>query len=100
MYIEYYSNNNTLICMNNTQIVCILMFRFKNIPDELDIIKFSSKKITDLGFKFKYSLEDMFTGAVETCREKGLLPKPEETTVNNELLPKPAETTVNDTMQK
>lgn len=86
--------------MNNTQIVCILMFRFKNIPDELDIIKFSSKKITDLGFKFKYSLEDMFTGAVETCREKGLLPKPEETTVNNVLLPKPAETTVNDTMRK
>lgn len=86
--------------MNNTQIVCILMFRFKNIPDELDIIKFSSKKITYLSFKFKYSLEDMFTGAVETCREKGLLPKPEETTVNNELLPKPAETTVNDTMQK
>lgn len=85
--------------MNNTQIVCILMFRFKNIPDELDIIKFSSKKITDLGFKFKYSLEDMFTGAVETCREKGLLPKPEETTVNG-LLPKPPETTVNGTMQK
>nr|ARK08716.1 dihydroflavonol 4-reducatase 2 [Glycine soja] len=77
-----------------------VLTKFKNIPDELDIIKFSSKKITDLGFKFKYSLEDMFTGAVETCREKGPLPKPEETTVNNELLPKPAETTVNDTMQK
>ncbi|KAL5126876.1 Bifunctional dihydroflavonol 4-reductase/flavanone 4-reductase [Glycine soja] len=72
---------------------------FKNIPDELDIIKFSSKKITYLSFKFKYSLEDMFTGAVETCREKGLLPKPEETTVNG-LLPKPPETTVNGTMQK
>ncbi|KAL5185720.1 Dihydroflavonol 4-reductase [Glycine soja] len=40
-----------------------VLTKFKNIPDELDIIKFSSKKITDLGFKFKYSLEDMFTGA-------------------------------------
>ncbi|KAG4953428.1 hypothetical protein JHK87_039022 [Glycine soja] len=45
-----------------------------------------------MSFKFKYSLEDMFTGAVETCREKGLLPKPQETTVNG-LLPKPPETT-------
>jgi len=60
-----------------------LIFRFKDIPDELEIIKFSSKKITDLGFKFKYSLEDMFTGAIETCREKGLLPKVEETPVND-----------------
>lgn len=58
------------------------MCRFKDIPDELEIIKFSSKKITDLGFKFKYNLEDMFTGAVETCREKGLLPKTVETPVN------------------
>ncbi|XP_027329642.1 dihydroflavonol 4-reductase-like [Abrus precatorius] len=47
--------------------------KFKNIPDQLEIIRFSSKKITDLGFKFKYSLEDMFTGAVETCKEKRLL---------------------------
>nr|KYP51290.1 hypothetical protein KK1_026846 [Cajanus cajan] len=56
--------------------------KFKNIPDELEIIRFSSKKITDLGFKFKYSLEDMFTGAVETCIEKGLLTKPAETPVS------------------
>ncbi|KAI5392918.1 dihydroflavonol 4-reductase [Lathyrus oleraceus] len=64
--------------------------KFKDIPDELEIIKFCSKKITDLGFKFKYSLEDMFTGAVETCREKGLLPKAVES----------VETEVNDTMKK
>lgn len=56
-----------------------LIFRFKDIPDQLEIIKFSSKKITELGFKFKYSLEDMFTGAVETCREKGILPKAAQT---------------------
>jgi bifunctional dihydroflavonol 4-reductase/flavanone 4-reductase len=58
------------------------IFRFNDIPDELEIIKFSRKKITDLGFKFKYSLEDMFTGAVETCREKGLLPEAVEIPVN------------------
>ncbi|KAJ1384905.1 hypothetical protein SESBI_42117 [Sesbania bispinosa] len=57
--------------------------KFKDIPDELEIIRFSSKKITDLGFKFKYTLEDMYTGAVETCREKGLLPKAAETQVIN-----------------
>ncbi|KAI9113149.1 hypothetical protein K1719_015674 [Acacia pycnantha] len=56
--------------------------KFKNIPDELEIVSFSSKKIKDLGFQFKYSLEDMFTGAVDSCREKGLLPKSTETRVN------------------
>lgn len=37
-------------------------------------VKFSPKKLLATGFEFKYSLEDMFTGAVDTCREKGLLP--------------------------
>uniref|UniRef100_A0AAU7NIZ1 Flavanone 4-reductase n=1 Tax=Saraca asoca TaxID=1073321 RepID=A0AAU7NIZ1_9FABA len=63
--------------------------KFNNIPDHLENVSFSSKKLTDTGFKFKYSLEDMFTGAVDTCREKGLLP-----------VPKPAETPVNGTPQK
>ncbi|KAF1883198.1 hypothetical protein Lal_00003382 [Lupinus albus] len=57
--------------------------KFENIPDELKVVRFSSKKITDLGFKFKYSLEDMYTQAVETCREKGLLPKLAEIQVNS-----------------
>ena len=51
------------------------IFRFKNIPDELELVRFSSKKIKDLGFEFKYSLEDMYTEAIDTCREKGLLPE-------------------------
>nr|AHZ31751.1 dihydroflavonol 4-reductase [Viola x wittrockiana] len=52
-----------------------------NIPESygtdenLSKCVFSSKKVTDLGFQFKYNLEDMFVGAVETCREKGLLPR-------------------------
>jgi bifunctional dihydroflavonol 4-reductase/flavanone 4-reductase len=50
-------------------------FRFKNIPDQLELVRFSSKKIKDLGFEFKYSLEDMYTEAIDTCKEKGFLPK-------------------------
>jgi bifunctional dihydroflavonol 4-reductase/flavanone 4-reductase len=41
----------------------------------LELVRFSSKKIKDLGFEFKYSLEDMYTEAIDTCREKGLLPE-------------------------
>ena len=52
------------------------MFRFKDADENLKNVVFSSKKLLDLGFQFKYSLEDMFTGAVETCREKGLIPAP------------------------
>ncbi|XP_061353356.1 dihydroflavonol 4-reductase-like [Gastrolobium bilobum] len=56
--------------------------KFKNIPDQLELVRFSSKKIKDLGFQFKYSLEDMYTGAVDTCRKKGLLPSTAETPEN------------------
>jgi bifunctional dihydroflavonol 4-reductase/flavanone 4-reductase len=41
----------------------------------LELVRFSSKKIKDLGFEFKYSLEDMYTEAIDTCKEKGFLPK-------------------------
>lgn len=37
-------------------------------------MSFSSKKLMDMGFQFKYSLEDMYKGAIETCRQKQLLP--------------------------
>lgn len=46
---------------------------FKNIEKKLDLVSFSSKKLIDMGFKFKYSLEDMYVGAIDTCQEKGLL---------------------------
>ncbi|WJX15746.1 alcohol dehydrogenase (NADP(+)) [Trifolium repens] len=49
--------------------------KFKNIPDQLELVRFSSKKIKDLGFEFKYSLEDMYTEAIDTCKVKGFLPK-------------------------
>lgn len=48
--------------------------RFEGIDKDTPVVRFSSKKLTEMGFTFKYSLEDMFREAIETCREKGLLP--------------------------
>ncbi|KAF3446343.1 hypothetical protein FNV43_RR11522 [Rhamnella rubrinervis] len=50
--------------------------KFEGIDENIPNVHFSSKKIKDMGFEFKYSLEDMFTGAVDCCRQKGLLPLP------------------------
>ncbi|KAK6938847.1 NAD-dependent epimerase/dehydratase [Dillenia turbinata] len=47
---------------------------FEGVDENTPVVSFSSKKLVDAGFKFKYTLEDMFTEAVETCRQKGLLP--------------------------
>ncbi|XP_015902806.2 vestitone reductase-like isoform X1 [Ziziphus jujuba] len=33
----------------------------------------SSKKLLDCGFKFEYGIEDMFSGAIQCCKEKGYL---------------------------
>lgn len=49
--------------------------RFKDVEEEkLENVIFSSKRLKELGFEFKYSLDQMFTEAVDTCRAKGLLP--------------------------
>uniref|UniRef100_A0A0E0MZP0 Flavanone 4-reductase n=1 Tax=Oryza rufipogon TaxID=4529 RepID=A0A0E0MZP0_ORYRU len=42
--------------------------------DHLQPVHFSSWKLLAHGFRFRYTLEDMFETAVRTCREKGLLP--------------------------
>ncbi|KAJ0985887.1 hypothetical protein J5N97_004243 [Dioscorea zingiberensis] len=47
---------------------------FEGVTEFSEIIKFQSKKLVELGFEFKYSLEDMFDGAIHSCNEKGLLP--------------------------
>ncbi|XP_051151788.1 dihydroflavonol 4-reductase-like [Andrographis paniculata] len=46
---------------------------FNGIEKGIPLVRFSSKKLVDMGFKFKYSLEDMYRQAIESCREKGLL---------------------------
>ncbi|GAB4839405.1 hypothetical protein Ancab_028929 [Ancistrocladus abbreviatus] len=56
--------------------------KFEGIEEDLENVSFSSKKLTDMGFQFKYSLEDMFVGAVEKCREKGMLPASFDENVN------------------
>lgn len=56
----------------------MVLFRFKGIEDNLTKVHFSSKKLLETGFEFKYSLEDMFVGAVDACKAKGLLPPPTE----------------------
>jgi len=33
----------------------------------------SSKKLLDTGFKFKYNVNDMYDGAIQCCKEKGIL---------------------------
>ncbi|GFY80370.1 dihydroflavonol 4-reductase [Actinidia rufa] len=55
---------------------------FKGFDENLPTVSFSSEKLIGMGFKFKYSLEDMFRGAIDTCREKGLLPYSKETPPN------------------
>ncbi|EOA14701.1 hypothetical protein CARUB_v10027976mg, partial [Capsella rubella] len=47
---------------------------FEGVDENLKSIKFSSKKLTEMGFNFKYSLEEMMVESIETCRQKGFLP--------------------------
>ncbi|XP_052197794.1 dihydroflavonol 4-reductase-like [Diospyros lotus] len=63
---------------------------FEGIDKNLPSVTFSSKKLTRMGFKFKYSLEDMFKGAIDTCREKGLLPYSFETPADDHSSQSPA----------
>lgn len=37
-------------------------------------MRFSSKKLLELGFKYKYTVEEMFDEAIQTCIEKKLIP--------------------------
>nr|AHY35315.1 dihydroflavonol reductase [Morus notabilis] len=56
--------------------------KFKGFEENIENVEFSSRKLKELGFQYKYSLEDMFVGAIETCREKGLLPLAHENNPN------------------
>lgn len=44
-------------------------------PQSLDdnTLKFSSKKLLDAGFRYKYGLEEIFDQAIECCKQKGFL---------------------------
>jgi bifunctional dihydroflavonol 4-reductase/flavanone 4-reductase len=70
-----------------------------NIPQEyewkeedLPAVHISSKKLLDMGFKYKYTLEDMFDEAIQTCREMKLIPlrtkeEPKEQSLNGSIEP-------------
>ncbi|KAE9457020.1 hypothetical protein C3L33_11077, partial [Rhododendron williamsianum] len=52
---------------------------FEGVDESLKAVPCSSKKLMDLGFKFKYNPEehdvgDLVSDAIESCREKGLMP--------------------------
>nr|CAA70345.1 dihydroflavonol reductase [Forsythia x intermedia] len=57
---------------------------FEGIGKDIPVVSFSSKKLIGMGFTFKYTLEDMYRGAIETCREKGLLPYSTRNQANRE----------------
>ncbi|KAL0921474.1 hypothetical protein M5K25_008550 [Dendrobium thyrsiflorum] len=62
--------------------------KFKDIDPDIKCVSFSSKKLMELGFKYKYTLEEMFDDAIKTCREKKLIPlKIEEIVLDAEKLP-------------
>ncbi|RWR93624.1 dihydroflavonol 4-reductase [Cinnamomum micranthum f. kanehirae] len=48
--------------------------KFEGVDDDIKPIHFSSKKLTALGFKYKYTKEEMYDGAIKSCREKNLIP--------------------------
>ncbi|KAL3527125.1 hypothetical protein ACH5RR_011781 [Cinchona calisaya] len=54
------------------------------IDKDIPVVSFSSKKLKGMGFQYKYTLEDMFRGAIDTCREKGLLPYSTKTHENGQ----------------
>ena len=56
----------------------MIMCRFEGVDESTEIISFSSKKLIDLGFEYKHNLEEMYEDAIQSCREKGLLPHASE----------------------
>lgn len=52
--------------------------RFEGVDESLKAIPCSSKKLMELGFKFKYNPEEYEVGdfcseAIESCKQKGLM---------------------------
>lgn len=67
-------------------------FRFKWNEEDLPTVQFSSKKLLDRGFKFKYTMEEMFDQAIQKCREMKLIPlstkeEPKEQSRNGSIKP-------------
>ncbi|MCD9643872.1 hypothetical protein HAX54_031756 [Datura stramonium] len=46
---------------------------FLKVAKAFKFPRLSSKKLLDSGFKYKYNLEDMYDGAIASCKRVGLL---------------------------
>ncbi|RRT46154.1 hypothetical protein B296_00053908 [Ensete ventricosum] len=58
------------IGLNKKSVRC----RFEGIDEDVSSVHFSSKKLMELGYKFQYTMEDMFDEAIRSCWEKKLIP--------------------------
>nr|AGJ50590.1 DFR1 [Tulipa fosteriana]AGL98405.1 dihydroflavonol 4-reductase [Tulipa fosteriana] len=47
---------------------------FEGIDERIKPVRFSSKKLMDLGFNYQYTMEEMFDEGIHSCTEKKLLP--------------------------
>nr|BAF93856.1 dihydroflavonol 4-reductase [Iris x hollandica] len=56
--------------------------KFDGIEKDVRTVHFSSKRLLDLGFEFKYTVEEMFDEAIRSCVEKKLIPLPENGNVD------------------
>nr|UUY86286.1 dihydroflavonol 4-reductase 1 [Aglaonema commutatum] len=57
---------------------------FEGIDNTIQHVRFSSKKLEDLGFEYQYSMEEMFDMAIQCCREKKLIQLKTEKLCDNE----------------
>ncbi|CAL9084598.1 unnamed protein product [Musa textilis] len=48
--------------------------KFEGIDEDILRVHFSSKKLMELGYKFQYTMEDMFDEAIRSCCERKLIP--------------------------
>ncbi|ERM94663.1 hypothetical protein AMTR_s00011p00214070 [Amborella trichopoda] len=51
-----------------------LDFKFEGVDETVRPIRLPSKRLEDLGFEFKHTMEEMLDGAINSCREKMLMP--------------------------
>nr|AUB45108.1 dihydvroflavonol-4-reductase [Iris lactea var. lactea] len=56
---------------------CSIPKKFDGIEEGIEVVHFSSKRLLDLGFEFKHTVEEMFDEAIQSCIEKKLIPLPE-----------------------
>nr|APG32495.1 dihydroflavonol-4-reductase 3 [Freesia hybrid cultivar] len=56
---------------------CSVPEKFEGIDENIKPVHFSSKKLTDLGFKFQHTMEEMFDEAIESCIQKKLIELPQ-----------------------